>query len=274
MSLPKRPDVGIMDYLQTVLFCLLFFLLLIIWDVVQRVSYYIFGERALHRIDRTLNWLILALLRVTTGSSYRIVNPFVFSNEESYIVVSNHQSMFDISLIHELVWHLNPRFISKRELGKWIPGISFNLRAGGHPLIDRSSPSHALLEIIRVGKRMSRENFATVIFPEGTRARDGVLKRFKSSGLLALLRKAPKAKVVVVAVDGSWLFQTFNLWPIPGKSPVHLEVIEVLDQEEFESPEAVIKRCEKLIGERLCELREKDKGAVSLAEFKETAPPA
>jgi len=251
---PERPRVGLLDYILTLLFGVLFFVLLVSWDLVQRCSFYVFGEKALHRVARTLNWLILSLLRIT-GARYQYVNPFVFSSLESFIVVSNHQSMFDICLVHEPFWRLTPRFISKVELGRWIPGISFNLRSGGHPLIDRSSSSQALAEIIRLGRRLHEEHFATVIFPEGTRARDGVLKKFKTSGVNALLRKAPNAKVAVVAIDGSWRFQTYNLWPIPRNSKVQIEVVDVLNQSDFESSEKIIETAEQLIAERLKQWR-------------------
>jgi 1-acyl-sn-glycerol-3-phosphate acyltransferase len=247
---PQRPAVGIIDYLLTVFFTLSFSILLIVWDVVQRIAFYGFGERALHRVDRTLNWLILVLLQIT-GARFKTVNPFVFPNTESYLVIANHQSMFDISMIHELVWQHTPRFVAKQELGKWIPGISFNLRFGGHPLIDRSNGPEALKEINRFAKRLHDERFAAIIFPEGTRARDGVLKKFKPSGLVALLKHAPNAKIVVVAIDGSWRFQTYNCWPIPKNSEVKIEVIEVLDQSDLGSMREIIETCERLIRDKL-----------------------
>jgi 1-acyl-sn-glycerol-3-phosphate acyltransferase len=56
------------------------------------------------------------------------------------IFVANHQSTYDIP---PLIWHLrkyHPKFISKIELGKGIPSVSFNLRHGGSILIDRKKP--------------------------------------------------------------------------------------------------------------------------------------
>ncbi len=247
---PKRPPVGLIDYVITIAFGVSFFLLLCVWDIVQRISFYCFGESALHRVDRTLNWLILTLLRIT-GARFESINPFVFPNTDSYILVSNHQSMFDICMLHELVWQHTPRFISKKELGKWIPGISFNLRAGGQPLIDRSSAADALSVIDSFGKRLDTESFSAIIFPEGTRARDGVLKRFKSSGLLTLLKNAPNAKVIVVAIDGSWRFQTYNCWPVPKATNVKMEVIDLIDRSTNLSPEEIISLCENQIGEKL-----------------------
>lgn len=240
---PERPKVELSDYVLTVIFGVLFFVLMVIWDLVQRLSFYLFGERALHRVDRTLNWLILSLLKIT-GTSYDIKNPYVFPNTDSYIVIANHQSMFDISLLHEFVWQHTPRFISKQELGNWIPGISFNLRAGGHPLIDRSSGSQAIQQIKDLGERLSREHFAAMIFPEGTRARDGIFKKFRPSGLAALLQAAPQAKIILVALDGSWRFQTYRCWPIPKNTKVRAEVLELFSQSEYSSPEEIVAHCE------------------------------
>ena len=251
---PKQPKVSVLDFILTVIFGICFFILLLVWDLVQRVSYYCFGERALHRVDRTLNWLILTLLRIT-GASFESINPFVFPNTESHILVSNHQSMFDICMLHELVWQHTPRFISKKELGKWIPGISFNLRAGGQPLIDRSNAAEALSKIDQFGKRLNNESFSTIIFPEGTRARDGVLKKFKPSGLVTLLNNAPNVKVVIVVIDGSWRFQTYSCWPIPLGSKVRMEVIDVIDRAPGLTSEAIVAECQKQIGEKLINLR-------------------
>jgi len=251
---PMQPEVGLIDYALTVLFGVSFFILLVIWDLVQRVSFFCVGENALHRVDRTLNWLILCFLKITKAS-FKTVNPFVFPNTESYILVSNHQSMFDICMLHELVWQHTPRFISKKELGKWIPGISFNLRAGNQPLIDRSNAAEALSVIDSFGKRLDSENFSAIIFPEGTRARDGVLKRFKASGLITLLKNAPNAKVIVVAIDGSWRFQTYNCWPIPKGTDVRIQVLDLIERKQSLSPEEIISLCEKQIAEKLTSWR-------------------
>jgi len=254
-SAPEKPAVGAIDYLLTVVFFFSFLVLLLCWDLVQRISYFVFGEQALHRVDRTLNWLILQLLRIT-GARVRYSNPFVFPNTDSYILITNHQSMFDICLVHELVWQHTPRFIAKKELGKWIPGISFNLRAGGHPLIDRSRANQALGEIMQLGGRLDRERFAAVIFPEGTRARNGALKKFRPSGLTALFRAAPRAKIIVAAIEGSWRFQTFNCWPIPKGTSIQLSVLDLFEQSRFESGEEIIRYSEALIAGKLSEWRQ------------------
>jgi 1-acyl-sn-glycerol-3-phosphate acyltransferase len=60
------------------------------------------------------------------------------------IIVANHQSTYDIPPI---IWYLkkfHPKFISKKHLGKGIPGVSYNLRNGGSVLIDRRRRDEAI----------------------------------------------------------------------------------------------------------------------------------
>ena len=87
----------------------------------------------------------------------------------SYIVVCNHQSLVESFLPFWLLRHLRPRYIAKRALGRWIPAISFNLRRGGHCLIDRTDREGALAAIAELGRRVDSGEVSAFIFPEGTR---------------------------------------------------------------------------------------------------------
>ncbi|NJK83130.1 MAG: hypothetical protein HC912_04220 [Saprospiraceae bacterium] len=53
------------------------------------------------------------------------------------IIVSNHQSMFDIPAIGQLLQEHHPKYIAKKSLAKGIPSISYNIRKGGSISIDR-----------------------------------------------------------------------------------------------------------------------------------------
>ena len=95
------------------------------------------------------------------------------------IIVANHQSTYDIPPI---IWYLkkfHPKFISKKQLGRGIPGVSFNLRNGGSVLIDRSRPEESI-ELIKIfAQKLERNKWSAVIFPEGTRSQDGKPKKFQ-----------------------------------------------------------------------------------------------
>ena len=99
------------------------------------------------------------------------------------VIVSNHQTTWDIPSI---IWHLrklHPAFIAKKELGKGIPSISYNLTHGASILIDRKKPLQATQQIIDLGQYAAKNNRTVVIFPEGTRSKDGTPRAFKARGL-------------------------------------------------------------------------------------------
>ncbi len=133
----------------------------------------------------------------------------------AYLIVSNHQSMFDIALLLHLFFTNFPKFVSKRELARFIPSVSYNLRCGGNCLIDRDDAEQAVGAIAELGRRVEQRGVSAVIFPEGTRARRGELKPFKSRGTVALLAAAPSTPVVPVTIESSWRLMQRNFWPIP-----------------------------------------------------------
>jgi 1-acyl-sn-glycerol-3-phosphate acyltransferase len=122
--------------------------------------------------------------------------------------------MFDIPGI---IWYLRkhtPLFISKIELSKGIPSISYNLRVGNAALIDRNDPKQAISEIIRFAGFVKKMGYSAVIFPEGTRSRTGKLKPFSVGGVATLLKKLPEAEVVPIAVQRTGKFNPKGMFPL------------------------------------------------------------
>ena len=107
------------------------------------------------------------------------------------------------------------KFVSKKELGKGIPSITYNLRNGGSVLIDRDKPKEAENSIKRFGKFITKNNFSVLIFPEGTRSKDGKVKKFHRSGLKTLIKDMPAAKIFPVSIKNSWKFSYQNYFPMP-----------------------------------------------------------
>src|SRR5439155_11074874 len=56
---------------------------------------------------------------------------------------------------------------------------------------------------------------SAVIFPEGTRSRDGQLRAFRPAGVRTLLRAAPELPVLPVTIDGTWELLRYGLRPVP-----------------------------------------------------------
>lgn len=118
--------------------------------------------------------------------------------DRAQIFVSNHQSGLDIwALMATLPASL--RFVAKQELGR-IPVFAAACRAAGHVFIDRHNPGDAVPKIRAAGDRMRDEGLSLVMFPEGTRSRDGSLGRFKKGAFALAIETG--ADIVPVAVDG------------------------------------------------------------------------
>ncbi len=202
----------LLAYSLSVLYLIFFGLILFIFHPIQWLCFNLFGYHA-HRISVAL--LNLCLMRCThvLGTTYSFNSPHNIPTNKPVIIVPNHQSMHDIPPI---IWYMrkyHPKFVSKQELGKGIPSVSYNLRHGGSALINRKDNKQALGEIVKLGKYIEEHNRAAVIFPEGTRSRDGHPKPFKTTGLKLLMKNAPSALVVPISIDNSWKMLKYGKFP-------------------------------------------------------------
>jgi 1-acyl-sn-glycerol-3-phosphate acyltransferase len=182
------------------------------YDLVQRVAIR-FGDHAHQRaVSRMARWINRAAS--LAGTRYRVEGTHHIQPGRAYLVVANHQSLFDIAMASDFLDQLEPRYVSKHELARGVPGVSFNLRRGGSACIDRRDPEQAVAAIEDIGRRAQREGFSVVIFPEGTRSKTGAMRPFRETGLRALVRSAPGMEILpVTSVGGSRLFRN-NLKPI------------------------------------------------------------
>lgn len=129
-----------------------FFLLVVcVFHPIQWVCLKWFGYEA-HK--KSVDYLGLCLLKTMsfTFSFSKVENIDLIPEGKPLIFVSNHQSLFDIMGFVWFFRKFHPKFVSKIELGKGIPSISFNLNHGGSVLIDRKNPKQALPAIKKTGR--------------------------------------------------------------------------------------------------------------------------
>ena len=107
----------------------------------------------------------------------------------------------------------HPKFVSKIELGKGIPSVSYNLRNGGSILIDRKDAKQALREIAKLGEYIEKHKRSAIIFPEGTRSKTGHPKKFQPTGLKLLMKKSPSALIVPISINNSWKMMQYGKFP-------------------------------------------------------------
>ena len=205
-----------------------FFLLLVIFHPIQILCYK-WGGYAIHKksID-ILNGLLVK-------TAYIIFDSVTFINKQSLpvgrpmIFIANHQSLFDIPPMIYYLRRYHAKFISKVELTKGIPSISYNLRVGGGANINREDPRQSITELVKFGTRMKENKWSAMIFPEGTRSKDGKVKPFQSAGIAALLKKCPDALLVPVAIKDSWKMIRYGLYPLNTFTPMSWQILDPVE---------------------------------------------
>ena len=220
-----------------------FFLNLAIFHPIQWISLKLGGYKA-HKISvEVFNLFLMRSLNIL-GTRFSFDNQYQIPLDRPCIFVSNHQGLYDIPPI---IWFLrehHPKFVSKKELGKGVPSISFNLRHGGSVLIDRKDPRKAIVALTGFAEYLNKSKHSAVIFPEGTRSRDGKPKKFSVMGLQILIKKMPEAMIVPLTINNSWKLFEYGKFPlgigvhmklkvhqpIPANSGIVSDLIEKVEQ--------------------------------------------
>jgi 1-acyl-sn-glycerol-3-phosphate acyltransferase len=146
-----------------------------------------------HRCAQWWSWLILA----TTGVRVRVEGLEQLTPGATYVFVANHQSIYDIPVLFgSLPFQL--RIIAKESLGRF-PFLGWHLRRTGHMLVDRRRPDRA--GIFAWATSLPSRGLSLIVFPEGTRSRDGLVAPFKAGSLVAAVQTG--IPIVPISVIGS-----------------------------------------------------------------------
>jgi len=126
---------------------------------------------------------------------------------DSYVVVSNHQSQYDIILLYGWIG-IDFKWVMKKELRK-VPILGYACEKLGHVYIDRSNRSAALASLNEAKQRV-RGGTSVIFFPEGTRSRTGEVGEFKKGAFrMALDLGLP---ILPVSISG-----TKDILPAKGR---------------------------------------------------------
>lgn len=154
-------------------------------------------------VPATMAALFFRLIYGVRGTGRELVprsGPLVF--------VSNHQSHFDPPMIASYVHARTMSFLARQTLFRWRPFGAVIGFLGAIPMHRGRTGAEALRSAIT---RLA-EGGCLLLFPEGTRTRDGTIGAFK--GGVMLLVERTRASVVPVAVDGA-----FEAWPVNRRFP-------------------------------------------------------
>ncbi len=119
--------------------------------------------------------------------------------EPPFVYAVNHQSLLDILVLGGVLPH-DFKWAAKRSLMK-IPFLGWHLQLAGHVPVDRRAGSRAAAEVVKRFEEVLAQGKPLLVFPEGTRSEDGIVRPFKNGGFYAAQRKA--VPVVPVALEGT-----------------------------------------------------------------------
>ncbi len=158
------------------------------------------------------------------------------SDRESYIIISNHQSLFDIIVLYSIFDKLSFKWVIKKSL--------FNIPFFGIPLLylaryiklDRKNKYKAY-KAIEKSVEWIKKGFSMIIFPEGTRSLEDKINEFKSGSIkIAFLSGRP---IIPVVMRGTLFIKSkkaFFINPVPVVIKI-LDKIEVKDRDKSEQKE-------------------------------------
>jgi len=157
------------------------------------------------------------------------------NTKQAYVYMANHQSWFDIFVLLAYI----PgqfRWLAKEELYR-IPIVGKAMKLIGYIPIDRSNRTKAFESLTKAAEQI-RMGTSVMIFPEGTRSKDGVLQAFKKGGfILAIQSQQP---ILPISISGTHKVMPKGKWMItPGQviitihDPVSTEAIGLKDRQQL-----------------------------------------
>ncbi|MGH8927769.1 MAG: lysophospholipid acyltransferase family protein [Acidimicrobiia bacterium] len=121
----------------------------------------------------------------------------------SHVVVANHLSVLDI-MVCFLAVPLPIRFLAKKELFS-VPVLAPAMRAIGIVEVDRTARSAIHEQVNRQARELVSSGRSLIIYPEGTRSRDGELRSFKKGAFtMAITGGIPILPVTIAGTYKAW----------------------------------------------------------------------
>jgi 1-acyl-sn-glycerol-3-phosphate acyltransferase len=144
-----------------------------------------------------------------------------------FVYMCNHQSYFDVLILLAYL-PVQFRWLAKAELFK-IPIFARAMRGAGYISIDRYKRESAFKSIDRAADKI-RGGVSLMIFPEGTRSRDGSIGPFKKGGFVLSLKSG--VPIVPIIINGARaIMQKGSLHITPGD--VELIITRPIDTTDY-----------------------------------------
>jgi len=178
---------------------------------------------------------IIGCMGLWAGKPYHLPRIRKGQVPDHFILICNHQSLIDILALFYMFPDHPIRFVGKNSLRIGTPGVSRALRLGRHAFVKQSGDPVGAVNAVRAfSRRCVRLGKCPVIFPEGTRSKDGTLGDFKTGGFRTIA-DGTHLPIVLVAIDGGWRMGNMKLISKNGPSPYNARLLKVYPAAEGKS---------------------------------------
>lgn len=221
---------------------LCFFVVLVLYVITLPFDRY---NRIPNKAVKMLAWI---MMKVNPGWTFEITGADLSKLGKPTIVVANHQSFLDMPLSYMLPWTM--KWVAKKDLFR-IPIFGWIISMTGHLAIDRQS-SRSVKKLDKLLQPI-KDGIPAMIFPEGTRTRDGNLQPFKNGAFKLAMRY--NFNILPIALEGGYQAMPSGSWKVAKRQHFQLSVLDPVDSNEFESLEEFKKTVHSSIKRELADLR-------------------
>jgi 1-acyl-sn-glycerol-3-phosphate acyltransferase len=153
-----------------------------------RAPLFLFGKNAIN------------LARIVLGIKVEVIGREEIDRKKTYIYMANHLSFIDGPLLFWLIPHKVRVLLKKEAFG--YPVIGLGMRLAGFVPVDRRGFKAGKKSIDKASESIRKKGYSFLIFPEGTRSRDGHIQPFRRGAFfLAVNSQVP---VIPVSISGSY----------------------------------------------------------------------
>lgn len=147
--------------------------------------------------------------------------------KETYMVISNHQSLLDILMLFRLFFHF--KFVSKIEIFK-IPLIGWNMYLNRYIRLKRGDKK-SIAKMMKDAEQSIVQGNSILMFPEGTRSFDGKIKAFKPGAFI--MAKKMKLPILPVVISGTNAALPKHNIKFNGKHAIRIRILEPVPYDSF-----------------------------------------
>jgi 1-acyl-sn-glycerol-3-phosphate acyltransferase len=195
--------------------------LLLLWLPIMAVARLLDRDPARYYAGLTLRWLGRSMTYVNPFWDIEMEGPYPEDPRYPYVVVSNHFSQADPPIIARVPWEM--KWVAKKALFD-LPVAGWLLRLSGDIPVDRTDKRSRARVLERAAFYLERA-CSVMFFPEGTRSRDGRVRRFSDGAFrLAIKQDVP---VLPIAVDGTHeALPKHSVWFNPDVETIRVKVLD------------------------------------------------